>query len=934
MKRLTLNRVARANLRVNRKAFVSLFLGILTAVYLATATSLCAWGTVRGHEEQNARKVGWMDMLLLGSEDATDEQLRRCGFFREIGHVTVNATVADTNICAGYYDETAEKLMNRTLLSGRMPEKAGEIAAEETALARLDHENAEVGETLTLTMQPIQGISEEKTFTLVGILEDQSYALATYHNEEGMRFPALLTSPEETYEVGTALVHRVLTYAPLITFNQVVRNCPVALYEPIGVSREYGTVTFWDSGWERASKLINRILIWAVLGAALMLSACVGITSAMESLLSRKTEDIGMLRAIGATRRQIRRVYGAEAWLLAATALPAGLAAGILTAWIISRIAPDQVAFSLNVWLLIPVLGLSFLCVFAASRLPLLHASRQMPMGVLRDTALLRKAGKLRSRARFKPDRLIAGRRTRLHPLRQAGAAGMIALTLFSTLMLGELALGYRRRGDDMPAFQLYGSVAAMMDDPFTQIIPEDVMSPADLRRIEAVPGVSGVRSVTEMTANLLMEEVPEYFRTRSSDEIWPDGSSVLSNIGVLDNFWAGSDWLFYTEEDLADARARRNEDNILDIHVRTAEQRDEIRAWLGITESPVPVRVVVADLDAEALRQYVTDGSVDPEKLDSGEQALVYAPAVTAKKEAAGGYRIERWLMPDQVRENEWDVVIVNDAFTAGMPLKLLELAGKPEEMAYGGEFGEEYPVEYSVVENPSETLAESREAVLADVSVGAVLSGEVEISGCLLNSFSVILSRKGAEALGLKLPAPSYTDVYLAGNLTAEQEKEAEGRISQIALNSWTSVENRLAQSREYRAKKTRQMLLFAGLILLFFAVSVFMQVSGASRQIRSETRTIGTLRAVGADLKTLVGCYRLPVWVSAAAALVPCLLFYGLTELPGLRLFSVNHPAVMIPVLILLAACVALACIAGIRGRLAGVTRRSIVENIREL
>ena len=80
--------------------------------------------------------------------------------------------------------------------------------------------------------------------------------------------------------------------------------------------------------------------------------------------------------------------------------------------------------------------------------------------------------------------------------------------------------------------------------------------------------------------------------------------------------------------------------------------------------------------------------------------------------------------------------------------------------------------------------------------------------------------------------------------------------------------------------------------------------------------------------------MGCYRLPVWICAAAGLIPCLAFYVITEIPGLRLFTANHPAVMIPVLALMAACVALACTAGIRGRLAGVTRRSIVENIREL
>ena len=137
MKRLTISRVADANLRVNRKTYINLFIGILVAVFLATATSLCAWGTVRGHEEQMAGRVGWIDMFMLGNDDVTDAQLRRTGFFEEIGHVTVSAVAEGKTVCAGYYDATAEKLLNRTLKEGRLPEKAGEIAAEESALIRL-----------------------------------------------------------------------------------------------------------------------------------------------------------------------------------------------------------------------------------------------------------------------------------------------------------------------------------------------------------------------------------------------------------------------------------------------------------------------------------------------------------------------------------------------------------------------------------------------------------------------------------------------------------------------------------------------------------------------------------------------------------------------------------------------------------------------------
>ena len=175
---------------------------------------------------------------------------------------------------------------------------------------------------------------------------------------------------------------------------------------------------------------------------------------------------------------------------------------------------------------------------------------------------------------------------------------------------------------------------------------------------------------------------------------------------------------------------------------------------------------------------------------------------------------------------------------------------------------------------------------------------------------------------------------NVYLAGNVTQEKETELEEAVTRVAARNRLGLENELKRAREYRAKKLRQILLFTTLILLFFAVSVFMQVSGASRQIRSDTRTIGTLRAVGADLKTLVSCYRLPVWICAALGLAVPILFYLFSAVTGIRLFTVQHPLLMIPVLTIMAVCIALACTAGIRNRLAAVTRQPIVENIREL
>ena len=280
---------------------------------------------------------------------------------------------------------------------------------------------------------------------------------------------------------------------------------------------------------------------------------------------------------------------------------------------------------------------------------------------------------------------------------------------------------------------------------------------------------------------------------------------------------------------------------------VAQVDEMNEIRTRLGIAETLIPVTLFAADLDAESLREFVQEGAVDMEKLDSGEQILVYAPSMCMTEED-GRYFSDNYLLPGEIREEDWDLVVRNDAFTAGMGLNLLEMTGREtESMSWNP--------------SPDEIRAYYRnaDAALAKTEVGAVLAGPLKLSDTYVYSFALITTPKGAEALGLTLPNPEYVNIFLSGDPTAAEEAGIEEKISQTALRGWMDMENQLELTREYNRKKLNQMLLFAALILLFFAVSVFMQVSGTSRQIRAETRRRrgpedagGLLPAAGLDLR----------------------------------------------------------------------------------
>ena len=83
-----------------------------------------------------------------------------------------------------------------------------------------------------------------------------------------------------------------------------------------------------------------------------------------------------MLRAVGATKKQIRRIFGREALLLALIVSPLAMLAGCGAAWALEQAAPTLFLFSPSWWLLLPVLALSMLVILLSSWLPLRRASR------------------------------------------------------------------------------------------------------------------------------------------------------------------------------------------------------------------------------------------------------------------------------------------------------------------------------------------------------------------------------------------------------------------------------------------------------------------------------------------------------------------------------------------------------------------------------
>lgn len=136
MKRLTINRIASAGLRANRKSYLALAAGIFLSIFLVTALCLCVDGLLARREVRVAESVGYADVVLY-DKPATHDQLVQTGYFSQMTELYVTGMVQDSTVAIGYDSPEGAAMLNRRITEGRMPEHAGEIALEPSVLSKL-----------------------------------------------------------------------------------------------------------------------------------------------------------------------------------------------------------------------------------------------------------------------------------------------------------------------------------------------------------------------------------------------------------------------------------------------------------------------------------------------------------------------------------------------------------------------------------------------------------------------------------------------------------------------------------------------------------------------------------------------------------------------------------------------------------------------------
>lgn len=907
MKVLTINRMAAARLRANRKAYISLIVGIFLSVFLVTTLVLCIQGVILAQMEQTNKRMGYEDAILLDIPELSDGDLAELGYFDSIGHVYVSAGVKDTDIYLGHYDDTGSALLSRQLLEGRLPEQPGEIAMERSAmLAIREYGQWQLGDEVTLKLIPVDGLEEERTFTLVGFLAEQS-SLLTNSNSSTRTFvsgfPAILVSPAEpSFSSGRTALHRVMTLKVAITAElfQTMDGC-IAEYSFGRFLVKTIDGKLLDSYYAADVLGLNSdVFIIAIMAGmlilSLLLSCCVGIAGSMEGILNKRSEEIGILRALGATKRQIRRMFGRESWLLALTTAPLSIALSCLFVWGLELWMPENMIFQFNPLLILPVIVLSAAVILLSGSIPLRRVSNQMPMSVLRDTQLLRKAKHLRSRKQFSVSSLIARRLVRLYPTRLLGSVILSGLMCFCAALFAIEA--YWGPNTFMPSNSAYDiAIENRIRPGFVSLQSGRGLSDQSMNQLAGLPHVREVDVGRNLRVNLLLEERTGYF-----------------DLGYMPNYHLMSeeDYMEYCRRMCAIMGEEMDEETEAGYR-QTYDMEQQAYSTLRKTQniSQEVVHTELQTLSVEELRElepYLGSGRINVDAINTGQEVLILAPKVYWIPSENGGWYSADASMAQKAAAN---LSVENDWAYAGETLPIMQLYTEDAR-------------EYS---GPTDRLYANCARLDAVITVGGVLDKQPDSLNGLWGS--VLTTEQGLRNMGLNRNGYVSIQIYLDGEVDADTEEELTRSINAIARRAEGSrVVNNMETARE-DARSYYQLLVLVGAIaLVFFAVSAGMILSTVTRQLQADGKRIGMLRAVGADEKTILGCYSGQVFLSLALGMALAVVIWVCLDV-GLAYCSRGIAAIVLFSLSCLGLCLLL-----LRRRVRQITNQSIIENIREL
>ena len=827
-KRLTINSLALGNLKQRRKQYAIMIVGIILAMVFSSSTLFFMFSSSETYKEQEYKKLGYEYAVMYTYENdeqfyrdaLADGEISEYGLAHIIGYGYTNSDEADLGTSIAWLDDNAKKLSNHIFIDGTYPTLENEIAIEQMSLLKLGL-NAKVGDEITLKVKIQDGADyygeTEKTYILSGILANKKSNITSHWNSGGYGeysniLPAAIVADGTQTEVG----------------GREMLSGYVDLYSKSydAMSRFWNYVddhssgyNYYGQGYGVTLSAFNGITSGGTnmifVSAALILASCVAIINSFNTNLKERKKQIGLLRAVGATKRQIIKIFGREALIISLISTPVSVAISYGIVELLVTAISDEAVMTKSVWVL-PVCAVVCVAVtMFAAMIPLISASAITPMQAIRNVDIARKMNvkKIKTQKQFSVPSHLAKRSAAFYK------GGKVAVSIMLSVMILFSFLGfmaYHTNKAEMAYNYQFDYSIDNLGDWFTL---SGGMSEADKRDIEAYPYFSSVKAQKGIASILEIEDFNDYFNVIASHCEWNSKPINYENFreNVLDND---------NSEYLEKKKLFGNGNDIAFIDIYSYEKH---------------VIEEIGDIPME--------GKIDFEKLASGEEIILIAPekAQLAIQIGDGGtsYRSHIYFENEDV-EKDYQVVCKGECpYRVGDTVKLNTLLPVSGSTSYD----ELDPESYTVNER--------------EVTIGAIITPKVlEESVTRLymsGDLAILTTHEGMNSFNENA---KYFDIKMTVDDSLELDEDIDETITAFLqpyadkYSGWFF--SLYVRNQENKAEEYSMLASIIAVVTIGFVVCASIINNSLTATIRERKKEIGTLRAVGADISVFVKSY----------------------------------------------------------------------------
>ena len=528
----TISRIAYSNDKRNRTRSILIMMAICLTTMLLVIISTVGNGVIHLQKSQAAGSYGSNYGLFVSADGSQLKEVNRRAEIDATGTMCTEGIIKG-NEKGGFVcmDETARKMLpynkEYELKEGKYPEKMQEIAAGRAFFRAMGYDDVKVGDTVTLDYRAgMQSEYKPEEFVVSGILYDR--------DEYTIEASYVAFGSQEFYDEHVAENDR--QYNIYFTLND---SANVSMNNIDSVIKQIAAAC----GIEEKNVIVNdlylqwvlqpsyeTIAVCGVLILAIVLFSVVVIYNIFQVGIANKIQEYGKIKALGATKKQMKQLIFREGIFLTFFSIPVGLLLGFLIAkcgfnWLVEQgnlvstgtgsmgVQNQQVPlFSLPVMLL--CIFVSFLTVALALRKPMKIVSRISPIEATRylENAETQKKGKRNGRKNVTVFSMAMANVTG-NPKRTIGTI----LTMGFSCVLFVIISNYvgnidteheARLSVNHGQFELQLDYSAEYDERYPEnnldtILTDDPLNDSLIEEIKSIPGVTDVMTREIVSVNL-----------------------------------------------------------------------------------------------------------------------------------------------------------------------------------------------------------------------------------------------------------------------------------------------------------------------------------------------------------------------------------------------------------------------------------------------